>query len=176
VIDPDRRLHFPAKVEIKGINPYVLVTAEGAARLRAEWRRPMPVRFQLDGKPVPPARINMMPSGDGSFFLYLNADVRKTAGAQVGDLVTVTIEFDHGYRSGPADPMPPWFRRELLRDPAALRGWDALPPSGRKEILRYFARLKSPEAQQRNVGRALHVLAGGQARFMARSWNTTSQT
>jgi hypothetical protein len=43
-------------------------------------------------------------------------------------------------------------------------------------ILRYFGRLKSPEAQQRNVRKALHVLAGGQARFMTRSWNTTSMT
>jgi hypothetical protein len=37
--------------------------------------------------------------------------------------------------------------------------------------VRYLVRLKSPEAQQRNVTKALHVLAGGKARFMARAWS-----
>jgi hypothetical protein len=67
--------------------------------------------------------------------------------------------------------MPPWFARELSLNAPALRGWEKLPPSRQKEILRYFAQLKSPEARKRNADRALHVLAGGQARFMARSWN-----
>jgi len=46
-----------------------------------------------------------------------------------------------------------------------------LIPSRQKEILRYFAGLKSAEAQERNLQRAIHVLSGGKARFMARSWN-----
>jgi len=67
--------------------------------------------------------------------------------------------------------MPAWFGNELSRSQLARRGWDRLAPSRQKEILRYFAQLKSPEARQRNVRRALHILAGGQGRFMARSWN-----
>ena len=58
-----------------------------------------------------------------------------------------------------------------MRNPAAKLGWKALTPSRQKEILRYFAGLKSPQAQRRNVQRALQVLAGGKARFMGRSWN-----
>jgi len=85
--------------------------------------------------------------------------------------VSLTIEFDDDYKGGPVDPMPPWFGDELQRNPAAQSGWDRLPPSRQKEILRYLVRLKSSQAQQRNVQRALHVLAGGKARFMARSWN-----
>jgi hypothetical protein len=34
------------------------------------------------------------------------------------------------------------------------------------------AGLKSAAAQERNVRKALHVLAGGKARFMAREWNS----
>ena len=30
--------------------------------------------------------------------------------------------------------------------------------------------LKSPEARERNVARAIHVLSGNKGRFMARSW------
>jgi hypothetical protein len=38
------------------------------------------------------------------------------------------------------------------------------------EIIRYLVRLKSAQGQQRNVLRALHVLAGGKARFTGRAW------
>jgi hypothetical protein len=163
-------LRFRARMEISGINPYVRVRADQAARLKPDWRGPMPVRVQVDGAPDPAWRINMIPVGDGDFLLYLHGDVRKASGTGVGDRVTVTLAFDHDYRGGPAHPMPPWFSDELDRNAAASRGWDSLPPSRQKEILRYFAALKSSEAQQRNVQRALHVLAGGEARFMGRSW------
>ena len=168
-------LRFRAKIEIRGINPYVLISAEQAQRLKPGWRKPMPVRVQIDGKPDEPWRINMMPVGDGSFFLYLHGEVRKDSGTAVGDVVDVALAFDEDYRGGPADPMPAVFAEALQRNPLARSGWDGLPPSRQKEILRYLGQLKSSEARKRNVERAIHVLAGGEARFMARSWNTTGQ-
>jgi len=164
-------LQFRAKMEIRDLNPYVLVSAENAALLKPSWRRPMPVRVQINGEPDPPWRINMMPVGNGSFYLYLHGDVRKASGTKIGDVINVEISFDHEYRGGPADPMPSWFEDALRLNPAAQLGWDSLPPSRQKEIVRYLARLKSQEAQQRNTKQALHVLAGGKARFMARDWN-----
>jgi hypothetical protein len=165
-------LEFRGRIEIRGINPYVLVSAGQAQRLKPDWRRPMPVRVQIDSKPDEPWRINMMPAGDGSFFLYLHGEVRKASGTGVGDVVDVTVAFDEDYRGGPADPMPGLFAEALERIPPAQAGWDRIPPSRQKEILRYLARLKSTEAQKRNVEQAVHVLAGGKARFMGRSWNT----
>lgn len=164
-------LRFRARIGINAINPYVLVDAKRAARLQKNWRRPMPVCVQVNGKPDAPWRINMMPLGDGRFYLYLNGIVRRAAGVGVGDLVRVTASFDDKYRGGPLHPMPDWFVGPLDRNPRARRGWDALTPSRQKEILRYFAGLKSAEAQERNLARALHVLGGGKARFMARDWN-----
>src|SRR5215467_832096 len=103
------RLRFRAPIEINGINPYVRVRPEQAARLKPNWRGPMPVCIQINGKPEVPWRINMMPVGDGSFFLYLRGQVRKASSTDVGYTVSVTIEFDDDYKGGPADPMPPWF-------------------------------------------------------------------
>ena len=168
---PASKLRFRARIELNRINPYVLVRPGQAARLRPGWRKPMPVKIRVNGEPTAGWRINMMPVGDGSFFLYLHARVRKASGTKVGDVVSLTIEFDEAYRSGPADPMPRGFSAALKRNATARRGWQALPPSRQKEILRYLVRLKSLEAQQRNVQKALHVLAGGKARFMARSWS-----
>ena len=168
---PMTTLRFRAQIEINKINPYVLVDARRAARLQKNWRKPMPVCIQVNGKPDQPWRINMMPIGDGSFYLYLHGTVRKAAGAKVGDVVSVAVRFDDEYSGGPAHPMPSRFGAELKRNRRARHSWDALSPSRQKEILRYFAALKSPEARQRNVARALHVLAGGKARFMGRDWN-----
>lgn len=115
-----------------------------------------------------------MPAGDGSFYLYLNGAVRKEAGASVGDLVQIEIEFDATYRNGPMHSMPQWFRQALKENAKAGKNWTALAPSRKKEILRYFAQLKSPEARARNLARALQVLSGTTGRFMARTWTNGS--
>lgn len=165
------KLRFQARIEINGINPFVLVSATRAAGLRKGWRKPMPVLVRVNGQPEKPWRINMMPIGDGSFYLYLHGEVRKASRTQVGDLVTVELEFDEEYRNGPMHLMPSWFRAALDKNLRAREAWEELSPSRKKELLRYFAGLKSAEAQARNLERAIHVLAGGKARFMGRAWN-----
>lgn len=164
-------LQFRSVIEINNINPFVRINARRAARIKKDWRKPLPVRVRVNGKPGIPWRINLMPVGDGSFYLYLHGDVRKASGTKVGDTVTVELEFDDEYRSGPAHPMPTWFDDALEKNRAARQAWNALTPSRKKELLRYFFRLKSPEAKERNLQRAIHVLSGGKARFMGRSWN-----
>jgi hypothetical protein len=163
-------LRFSSEIKIYNGNPYLLVSAARAATLKSGWRRPMPVLVRINGKPKVPWRINMMPIGDGRFYLYLHGDVRKASGTKVGDRVSAEVSFDVAYRGGPMHPMPVWFRAALGKNPEAKKGWEALIPSRKKEILRYFSWLKSPEARARNIEKALHVLSGGQGRFMARSW------
>lgn len=167
-----RRLRFRSVIGINKINPYVLVSARRVAKIRKGWRKPLPVRIRVNGQPKNPWRINLMPVGDGSFYLYLHGHVRRASGTKVGDVVTVELEFDHEYKSGPAHPMPKWFREALARNRRAKQNWNELIPSRQKEILRYFSHLKSPEAQARNLQRAMHVLSGSKERFMGRSWNT----
>jgi len=164
-------LRFQSLIKIRGANPYILVSAARARRIKSEWRKPLPVLVQINGQPKTPWRINMMPTGSGEFYLYLHGDVRKASRTKVGDKVNVSISFDAAYKNGPMHPMPDWFRIPLTRHAKAKKAWDALIPSRQKEILRYFSWLKSEEARTRNVERALHVLSGRKGRFMARSWN-----
>jgi hypothetical protein len=159
------------RMEIIGANPYIMVSAGEASQLKRDWRGPIPVRFRVKGGSTRTWRINLMPMGDGRFRLYLNGNIRKESNLRVGDTVDIEAQFDGLYRNGPLHPMPVWFADELSRNPLARRGWNRLVPSRQKEILRYFAQLKSPEAKKRNARRAVHVLAGGPGRFMARSWN-----
>jgi hypothetical protein len=81
-LSPDssgRPLRFRSIIKINNINPYILVTARQAARLKKNWRKPLPVRIRVNGQPKTPWRINMMPIGDGGFYLYLHGNVRKAS-------------------------------------------------------------------------------------------------
>ena len=163
-------LHFQATIEMFNSNPYVHVTAEQVATLRPGWRKPMPVLVQINGKPEPPWRINMMPTGDGNFYLYLHGDIRKASRTKVSDSVAVDVRVGEAYENGPMHPMQECFRVPLEENAAAKQAWDAPIPSRQKEVLRYFSWLKSDAARARNVERSIHVLSGSAGRFMGRSW------
>jgi hypothetical protein len=163
-------VRFRGLIRIRGVNPYIHVDAEKAGRLKRNWRKPLPVLVRINGQPRKAWRVNMMPAGDGSFYLYLQSAVRKASGTKVGDRVVVEMSFDDKYQSGPAHPFPRWFRTALAENPKAKKAWVALIPSRKKEILRYFAGLKSAEAKARNLRGAIEVLSGREARFMGRVW------
>ena len=167
-------LRFSSAVRIQGINPYIPVSAARAAALKPGWRKPLPVLVRINRKPTVPWRINMMPVGDGGFYLYLHGDVRRASGTKVGDRVAVELRFDAAYRGGPMHPMPSWFRAALAKNQKARKAWAGLIPSRKKELLRYFFRLKSREARSRNLARALQVLSGKGGRFMGRSWQRSA--
>jgi Bacteriocin-protection, YdeI or OmpD-Associated/Domain of unknown function (DUF1905) len=165
------RLKFKATVEIIGVNPFVLVSAQRASQLKPHWRKPMPVLIRLNGEPEEPWPINMMPVGNGSFRLYLHGTVRKASGTGVGDRVQVEVQLNSAYKNGPQHAVPSWFRNALRKNNVANKNWEKLIPSRKKEILRYLASLKSAEALERNLQRALRVLGGAGERFLARPWN-----
>ncbi|MGC4074334.1 MAG: YdeI/OmpD-associated family protein [Nibricoccus sp.] len=164
-------LRFQSVIKIHDGNPYIHISKTRATALKRGWRKPLPVLVRINGKPKAAWPINMMPMGDGRFYLYLHGHVRKASNTAVGDRVDVEVGFDDAYRGGPMHPMPAWFRTALHKNKKALAAWNALIPSRKKEILRYFSWLKSPEARLRNLEKALHVLSGKPGRFMARSWN-----
>ena len=163
-------LCFTSIIKMRGVNPYILVTRDQAVKIKPDWKKPLPVLVQINGKPDSPWRINMMPAGDGRFYLYLNSAVRGTPHTRVDDKVAVKIKYDSDYKSGPQHPMQHWFSAALNKNPKAKKNWEALIPSRKKEILRYFAALKSQEAKDRNRARVLDVLSGKTGRFMARLW------
>jgi hypothetical protein len=171
---PSMATEFTARIEIRGINPFLMVSASRANAIKPAWRKPLPVLVRINGKPEVAWRINMMPAGDGGFYLYLHESIRKASGTGVGDRVKVEIDFDDGCRSGPQHPMPRWFRQALAGNPRAKKSWDALIPSRKKEILRYFSQLVSPDARTRNLAKVLNVLSGASGRFMARDWKNGS--
>jgi hypothetical protein len=165
---------FDAVIEIQGVNPFVGVSSLQANPLKPGWRKPLPVLVRIHGQSATTWRTNMMPDGNGNFYLYLHGSMRKASGTKVGDRVRLEVEFDAAYRNGPQHSMPKWFKQELDGTPQAKKNWTALIPSRKKEILRYFSRLVSEDARVRNLARAMHVLSGQDGRFMGREWKNGS--
>jgi hypothetical protein len=163
---------FAAVIKVRGINPFILVSPSRVNAIKPGWRKPLPVLVRINAKPEDPWHTNMMPAGDGGFYLYLHGDIRKASGTAVGDRVRVEVDFDATYKNGPQHPMPRWFKQALAANPQAMKNWTALIPSRKKEVLRYFSRLTSLDARARNLAKALHVLSGETGRFMARAWTT----
>ena len=157
-------------MQIRDGNPYVLVSKMLATKLKPNWKKPMPVIIQVNGQPENPWHINMMPVGDGTFYLYLHGDVREASNTKVGDNVKISIQFDEEYRNGPQHPVPKWFKAALEKDATAKQSWEALIPSRQKEVLRYFSWLKSQEAIDSNLEKVMRILSGKPGRFMARDW------
>ncbi len=165
---------FETVIEIRGVNPFVGVGSQQADALKPGWRKPLPVLVRINGDSTIAWRTNMMPDGNGNFYLYLHGNMRKASGTKVGDRVRVEIEFDGAYRNGPQDTMPKWFGQALNGNAQAKKNWNALIPSRKKEVLRYLSRLVSADARIRNQARALHVLSGHDGRFMGRTWKDGS--
>src|SRR5262245_41310598 len=125
-------LTFTAFIKIRGVNPYISISKDQATILKPDWKKPMPVREQINKKPEPALKINMMPVGDGGFYLYLHGAIRKASNTKVGDLVEVTLSFDSKYKNGPQHSIPRWFISALAKNKKASTSWDALPPSRKK--------------------------------------------
>ncbi len=159
-----------AVVQLRGVNPFVRIDARRSRALRPGARGPIPVRVRVNDLPPDGALTNLMPAGDGTFYLYLNGPIRKVSRTRVGDRVRVALWYDGTYRGGPQHPPPESFLQGLAEDPRARGNWGRLSPSRQKEVLRYLARLKSDDARSRNVRRALRVLAGERERFLGREW------
>lgn len=137
------------------INPCVDVPERMVLAFKAESgkNQSIPVKASLQGKPF---KVNLV-KYRGAWRLYLNGLIRKAAGVDVGDRVTVTLAFDPAPRK---TPVPPAFAKALAGNPRAKAAFAALAPSRQKELLRYLGSLKQKASLDRNIQRMLRHLMG----------------
>ena len=89
---------FSAKVRKIDINPYVQVPDEILQKLQQaakKERGPIPVKGTLQDKPFLANVVKFR----GMWRLYLNTPMRQAANVDVGDQVTVRVEFDDAPRT-----------------------------------------------------------------------------
>ena len=147
-------LSFKAKIEIIGINPYVLLPDELLLALfkqAGKVKGAIPVKGKIEGHNF----IQNLVKYSGKWRFYLNTPMRKASNKDVGDRAAFEIEFDPAER---VTPMHPKLQQALKKDTKAKKVFDTLAPSRQKEILRYINFLKSEESIDNNIKKAISFL------------------
>lgn len=156
-------MKFSAKINKIGINPYVFLpinVLKEICKQANKNRSPIPVTIQIEGKNF----IQNLIRYKGKWRLYLNMPMRKVAGKDVGETITIDIKFDASER---IISMHPKLEAALNENKDAKNIYNSLPVSRQKEILKYINFLKTDEAVDKNVKRAIQFLSGKE-RFIGR--------
>ena len=155
---------FSAKIMKIGINPYVLVPVAVLKKIFAEAGKEkghIPVKLIINHKEF----VQHLVKYSSKWRLYLNTPMRKAASKDVGDVIDIQIAFDPSKREV---PMNEKLEMALADNKAAKNVFDAFPPFRQKEIVRYINSLKTEEAVERNIKRAVNFLLGKES-FVGRN-------
>ena len=150
---------FSAKIQIIGINPYVLLPSSLLKYIfqkAGKDKGAIPVKLKIGGENF----IQNLVKYNGRWRLYLNGPMRKAAGKDVGDIIEIKIDFDPKERTTPIHPK---LKKAFIKDKKAKSAFAKLNPSRQKEILRYINNLKSGVAVDKNIQRILAHLEGKQS-------------
>ncbi|HTD92911.1 MAG TPA: YdeI/OmpD-associated family protein [Chitinophagaceae bacterium] len=147
---------FSTKILKIGINPYVSVPAPILKSLfvaAGKDKSPIKVCIRIKDRNFQQHLLRYK----GEWRLFLNTPMRVIAGKDVGETIRLSIEYDPAERK---TPVHPGFKTALSKNKKAAKIFADLTPSLQKEILRYINSLKSEEAVQRNIKKAINFLLG----------------
>jgi len=142
---------FSAKIQIIGVNPYVLLPStllKYIFQKAGKDKGAIPVQLKIGGKDF----IQNLVKYSGKWRLYLNMPMRKATNKNVGDTIDLQIDFDPKPRT---TPMHPKLKKAFKENQIAKKAFEELSPSRQKEILRYINFLKSEESVEKNIHRAI---------------------
>ena len=148
---------FSAKIQIIGINPYVLLPSsilKFIIKKAGKDRGAIQVKLRIGGQDF----IQNLVKYSGKWRLYLNTPMRKAAGKDVGDAVKMEIDFDSRERT---TPLHPELIKAFKENKDAKNAFNKLSPSRQKEILKYINNLKSQETIDKNIQRVMDRLVNG---------------
>jgi hypothetical protein len=154
---------FSAAVEIIGINPFVFVPGKILQEIFKQSGRetgPIPINGTVNGKAYKQTLVKY----SGEWRLYVNAQMLEKSPKRIGETIEVSIKFDPESR----EIKPPEnFIKALKKNKEAKTVFEGLPASRKSEIVRYLTNLKTEEALEKNIKRAINFLVGKE-RFVGR--------
>lgn len=145
---------FKAIIQIIGVNPYVLLpdaVLQHLFEVAGKDKGPIPVKGIIEGH----AYLQTLVKYSGKWRLYINGPMIKAAKKDVGDTVNMTVEIDEVERTHTIHPK---LAKALQKNKEAKKKFEQLSPYKKKEIIRYINHLKSDEAVERNIKRAINFL------------------
>ena len=133
---------------------YILIPQDIAEILTPGSRKTFRVKGKIDAHSI--KAVAVMPMGDGSFILPVNAQMRKAIGKRKGAMVNVSLAVDH------AQPEVPAVLAVCLADePKAKAFFDQLPLSQRNYYSKWVIAVKSERLQAERIVQVIDALNRG---------------
>lgn len=133
---------------------YIQVTAEDADTINPGVKTSYRVKGKLDNFAI--EKTAMLPMGDGSFIIALNAAMRKSLCKQKGDPLHVQLELDTA---------PPPMDTDLLDclhdDPEAFRFFQGLPKGHQHYFSKWVQSAKTESTKAKRIAMAVTALSKG---------------
>lgn len=133
---------------------YILIPQDIAKVLRPGSRKTFRVKGKIDSHAI--KAVAVMPMGDGSFILPVNATMRKAIGKRKGAMVNVSLTIDH------TQPEIPHALAVCLADePSAKTFFEQLPLSQRNYYSKWVVAVKSEVLQAERIAQVIDALCLG---------------
>ena len=155
---------FETVLEVIGVNPFVFVPTPILSEIFAQAGKDkghIPVCGKVNNKEYRQTLLKYK----GEWRLYINNTILKNSPRRIGEIISITIEFDPEKRV--IQPHPE-FLKALSGNKKAKEVFGKLTPSRQKEIVRYISFLKTEGSVARNVEKAIGFLTG-KNKFAGRS-------
>lgn len=143
---------FKAKIDIIGINPYVLVPENILKKLFVDANKtkgPIPIKGLVNNIPYTQTLIKYK----SIWRLYINTKMVKNLPKRIGETIELTMVSDETDRSIAPHPK---LIKALNQNVKAKIIFYKLTPSLRKEIVRYISFLKTEKSIDKNVENAIN--------------------
>lgn len=133
---------------------YILISAEQVGALNPATKISFRVKGKLDSYAI--EKVALMPMGDGSYIMAINATMRKAIRKQKGDAVAVQLEVDKEPIQIDTDFM------DCLRDePKALKTFQAMAKGHQNYFSKWIESAKTEPTKAKRIALAVNALTKG---------------
>lgn len=130
---------------------YIQIPHDIAEQLISGNRKTFRVKGKIDAFAI--KAVAVMPMGDGSFILPVNADMRKGIHKKKGAMVSVNLTVDKAPLEVPAA-----FLECLVDEPLAKIFFEQLPRSHRNYFIKWITGVKGEMAQAKRIAQTIDAL------------------
>jgi hypothetical protein len=130
---------------------YIQVPQDIAEQLQPGSRKTFRVKGKIDAFAI--KGVALMPMGDGSFMLPVNATMRKGIHKKKGAMVEVSVTID---KTAPA--IPPALKECLEDEPGAMEFFQQLNLSHRNYFIKWVEGVKNEMAQAKRIAQTIDAL------------------
>lgn len=131
---------------------YIELPADIAQELFPGNKKSFRVKGKLDHFPI--TSVAVMPMGDGSFMMAINANMRKGIGKRKGAMLRVSLERDTSLQE-----IVPELLECLADDQDALRHFQSLAPSHQRYFSKWVDEAKTEPTKVKRLALCLSALA-----------------